>query len=136
MGGGGIPGKGMGPHVSQNKGQQESPDAIAHGCPLVIWQDDAVGKAPVLGSTQHPSHGAAKGVLLQAGRFWEGSREQKGEMGAGRGGGRELERLGVGEGSWATSSERFLNYGRADRVTHHLAPGLPLPSHRAGEGPR
>lgn len=50
-GGGEIPGKGMGPHVSQSKGQQESPDAIVHGCPLVIWQDDAVGKAPVLGST-------------------------------------------------------------------------------------
>ncbi|KAM6080792.1 BTB/POZ domain-containing protein 19 isoform 1-T1 [Theristicus caerulescens] len=133
----GNPRKGHGAScLPHGKGQQESPYVITCRCPLVIWQDDAVGKAPVLGSTQHPSCGATKGVLLQAGRFWEGSREQKGGMGAQRGGTRELEQLGVGEGGQATSSERFLNYSQADRVTRHLMPGLPLPSHCAGEGPR
>lgn len=62
--------------LPHGKGQQESPYAVAHGCSPVVWQDDAVGKAPVLGSAQHPSHGAAKGVLLQAGRSWEGTKKE------------------------------------------------------------
>lgn len=61
-------------------------------------------RALILGQNQHPSCGAAEGMLLQMGGFWEGSREQRGRVGAGRGRGRELEQLGVGEGSQATSS--------------------------------
>lgn len=35
-----------------------------HPCPLVTWQDDALGKAPVLGSTQHPSCVLPRGCVL------------------------------------------------------------------------
>lgn len=72
-----------------------------------LWSSDRMmqlKRAPILGSSQHPSWGAAKTMLPRLGRFWEGSREQRGRVGAERGGARELKQLGVGEGSQATSS--------------------------------
>lgn len=73
----------------------------------VVWSSDRMMQLksiPILGGSQHPSSGAAKAMLLRVGRFWEGSREQRGRVGAERGGARELKQLDVGEGSQATSS--------------------------------
>lgn len=71
----GIPGKLMESHILQ-----ESPNAVTHGCPLVIWLDDAVGKAPFLESAQL---WCCQGGAAQERRFWKGSREQTGGVGGG-----------------------------------------------------
>lgn len=72
-----------------------------------VWSSDRMmqfKRVPILGSSQHPSCGAAKAVLLRVGRFWEGSREQRGRVGAERGGGRELKLLSAVEGGQPMSS--------------------------------
>lgn len=62
-----------GAHVSHAAAGK--PLFITHRCPLIMWQGDAIRKAPVLESTQHPSGSAAKGLLRRAGRLCEGSSE-------------------------------------------------------------
>ena len=91
--------------LPRGKGQQESPYVIAHGCRPVIWQDDAVGKAPVLGSSQHPSHGAARGCCCCFGR--EGLGKAAGSKKEGWEAGEE------GAGSWSSSA-----LGTAARPRH------------------